>query len=173
MLYSFRWFGHNDPSQLDQIRQIGVEGIVSSLAHIKYGDKWSSIEIKKRRKFIESFNISKNKKLTWSVVERLPVHNDIKKRSGKYRYYIDQYKESLVNLGKNNIKNICYNFMPLIDWVRTDLNHQLPNGALALKYNHLHVCAFENFILKSKTAKKRYSSKDIYCLLYTSDAADE
>ena len=98
MLYSFRWFGHDDPSQLNQIRQIGVEGIVSSLAQIKYGEKWSSIEIKKRKKFIESFNIGKNKKLIWNVVESLPVHNDIKKRSGKYRYYIDQYKEYLVNL---------------------------------------------------------------------------
>ena len=162
MLYSFRWFGHNDPSKLDQIRQIGVEGIVSSLAQIKYGEKWSSIEIKKRKKFIESFKISKNKKLTWSVVESLPVHNDIKKKSGKYRYYIDQYKKSLMNLGKNNIKNICYNFMPLIDWVRTDLNFELPNGSQALKYNHLHVCAFENFILKSKNAKLRYSSKQIF-----------
>ena len=162
MLYSFRWFGHNDPSKLDQIRQIGVEGIVSSLAQIKYGEKWSAFEIKKRKKFIESFKINNNKNLTWSVVESLPVHNDIKKRSGRYKYYIDQYKESLINLGKNKIKNICYNFMPLIDWVRTDLNHQLPNGAFALKYNHLHVCAFENFILKSKTAKKRYSSKDIH-----------
>ena len=162
MLYSFRWFGHNDPSKLDQIRQIGVEGIVSSLAQIKYGEKWSAFEIKKRKKFIESFKINNNKNLTWSVVESLPVHNDIKKRSGRYKYYIDQYKESLINLGKNKIKNICYNFMPLIDWVRTDLNHQLPNGAFALKYNHLHVCAFENFILKSKTAKKRYSSKEIH-----------
>lgn len=162
MLYSFRWFGHNDPSKLDQIRQIGVEGIVSSLAQIKYGEKWSAFEIKKRKKFIESFKINNNKNLTWSVVESLPVHNDIKKRSGRYKYYIDQYKESLINLGKNKIKNICYNFMPLIDWVRTDLNHQLPNGAFALKYNHLHVCAFENFILKSKTAKKRYSPKDIH-----------
>ncbi|OUU61684.1 MAG: hypothetical protein CBC20_00040, partial [Verrucomicrobia bacterium TMED60] len=73
MLYSFRWFGHNDPSKLDQIRQIGVEGIVSSLAQIKYGEKWSVFEIKKRKKFIESFKINNNKNLTWSVVESLPV----------------------------------------------------------------------------------------------------
>ncbi len=162
MLYSFRWFGHNDPSKLDQIRQIGVEGIVSSLNQIKYGEKWKSYDIKKRKKYIESFKITESKNLTWNVVESLPVHNDIKKRSGKYKYYIDQYKDSLVNLGKNSIKNICYNFMPLIDWVRTDLNHQLPNGAIALKYNHLHVCAFENFILKSKTAKLRYSPEEIF-----------
>ena len=86
MLYSFRWFGHNDPSKLDQIRQIGVEGILSSLAQIKYGEKWSAFEIKKIKKFIESFKINKNKNLNWSVVESLPVHNDIKKRSGRYKY---------------------------------------------------------------------------------------
>ena len=162
MEYSFRWFGPNDPSKLSQIRQIGVKGIVSSLANIKYGEKWSNSEIIKRKKYIENFKIKENQTLVWNVVESLPVHNDIKKRTGNYKYYIDQYKDSLVNLAKSNIKNICYNFMPLIDWVRTDLNHQLPNGAFALKYNHLHVCAFENFILKSRTASKRYSSKEIF-----------
>ncbi len=162
MKYTFRWFGPRDPSKLGDINQIGVTGIVTSLANIKYGEKWSLNEIEKRKKIIENYKISSSQNLIWSVVESLPVHNDIKKRSGNYKYYIDQYKDSLVNLAKKNIKNICYNFMPLIDWVRTDLNHQLPNGAFALKYNHLHVCAFENFILKSKTAKKRYSSKEIH-----------
>ncbi len=162
MEYTFRWFGPNDPSSLNDIRQIGVSGIVTSLANVKYGEKWTDDLINKRKKYIGSFKIDKSKFLKWSVVESLPVHNDIKKRSGNYRYFIDQYKDSLVNLAKNNIKNICYNFMPLIDWVRTDLNFELPNGSQALKYNHLHVCAFENFILKSKNAKLRYSSKQIF-----------
>jgi len=162
MEYTFRWFGPNDPSSLNDIRQIGVSGIVTSLANVKYGEKWTDDLINKRKKYIESFKIDKSKFLKWSVVESLPVHNDIKKRSGNYRYFIDQYKDSLVNLAKNNIKNICYNFMPLIDWVRTDLNFELPNGSQVLKYNHLHVCAFENFILKSKNAKLRYSSKQIF-----------
>ena len=162
MEYTFRWFGPNDPSKLNHIRQIGVSGIVTSLANVKYGEKWSHASIKKRKSLIESFLVNHSKSLKWSVVESLPVHNDIKKRSGKYKYYIDQYKDSLVNLAKNNITNICYNFMPLIDWVRTDLNFELPNGSQALKYNHLHVCAFENFILKSKNAKLRYSSKQIF-----------
>ena len=129
MEYTFRWFGPQDPSKLKEIRQIGINGIVTSLANVKYGQKWSSEDIKKRKSFIESFKVNKSKKLNWSVVESLPVHNDIKKRSGKYKYFIDQYKDSLVNLAKNKITNICYNFMPLIDWVRTDLNFELPNGS--------------------------------------------
>lgn len=161
MELTFRWFGKNDPSTLNHIRQIGVSGIVSSLAEIKYGEKWTLDKIKKRRLFIEKHNISKSKKLKWRVAESLPVHNDIKKRSGNYKYYIDQYKDSLVNLSKEDIKIICYNFMPLIDWVRTDLNYKLPNGSLALKYNHLQVCAFENFILESSTANSRYTKNQI------------
>ncbi|PPR51067.1 MAG: Mannonate dehydratase [Alphaproteobacteria bacterium MarineAlpha5_Bin5] len=161
MEYTFRWFGQHDPSSLNDIRQIGVTGIVTSLANVKYGEKWTNHEIIKRKKFIEKHKISQKKNLKWSVVESLPVHNDIKKRDGKYKYYIDQYKKSLVNLGKQNIKIVCYNFMPLVDWIRTDLNFKLPNGSIALKYNHLHVCAFENFILKSKDAINRYTSKDI------------
>lgn len=162
MEYTFRWFGPQDPSKLREIRQIGINGIVTSLANVKYGQKWSYESIKKRKSLIESFRVSSSKTLNWSVVESLPVHNDIKKRSGNYKYFIDQYKDSLVNLAKNKVTNICYNFMPLIDWVRTDLNFELPNGSQALKYNHLHVCAFENFILKSKNAKLRYSSKQIF-----------
>ena len=125
MEYTFRWFGPQDPSKLKEIRQIGINGIVTSLANVKYGQKWSSEDIKKRKSFIESFKVNKSKKLNWSVVESLPVHNDIKKRSGNYKYFIDQYKDSLVNLAKNKVTNICYNFMPLIDWVRTDLNFEL------------------------------------------------
>ena len=159
---TFRWFGPHDPSKLEHIRQIGVTGIVTSLANIKYGEKWSLNEIEKRKKIIERHKISNSQNLKWSVAESLPVHNDIKKRSGNYQYFIDQYKDSLINLSKKDIKVICYNFMPLIDWVRTDLNFKLDNGSIALKYNHLHVCAFENFILKSKNAKKRYTTKDIF-----------
>ena len=162
MKYTFRWFGPRDPSKLGDINQIGVTGIVTSLANIKYGEKWSLNEIEKRKKIIERHKISNSQNLKWSVAESLPVHNDIKKRSGNYQYFIDQYKDSLINLSKKDIKVICYNFMPLIDWVRTDLNFKLDNGSIALKYNHLHVCAFENFILKSKNAKKRYTAKDIF-----------
>ena len=112
MEFTFRWFGPKDPATINHIRQVGVTGIVTSLNHIKYGEKWIDDEIKKRKKIINEVKNSKELKLKWSVAESLPVHNDIKSRSGKYKYYIDQYKDSLVNLSKNQIKTICYNFMP-------------------------------------------------------------
>ena len=161
MEFTFRWFGPKDPAKINHIRQVGVTGIVTSLNHIKYGEKWIDYEIKKRKKIINEIKNSKELKLNWSVVESLPVHNDIKSRSGKYKYYIDQYKDSLVNLSKNQIKTICYNFMPLIDWVRTDLNYKLKNNAIALKYDHLKMCAFEVIILKIKDADERYTKKQI------------
>ena len=161
MKYSFRWFGPGDPSKLDDIRHTEASEIVTSLNHIKYGEKWSFREIQKRKKIIEKIKYKNQTQLRWSVVESLPVHNDIKLRNGKYKYYIDQYKDSLVNLSKNNIKTICYNFMPLVDWIRTDLNFKLDNGSIALRYNHYEMCAFELFILKLKGAEKRYSNKEI------------
>ena len=161
MKYSFRWFGPNDPTKLDDIRYTEAREIVTSLSHIKYGEKWSYEEILKRKKNIEKIKYKNQTQLKWSVVESLPVHNDIKLRSGKYKYYINQYKDSLINLSKNNIKTVCYNFMPLVDWIRTDLSFKLDNGSLALKYNHYEMCAFELFILKLKGAEKRYSNKEI------------
>jgi len=161
MQYSFRWFGPNDPTNLNQIRQVGANNIVTSLADIKYGEKWTNEAIQKRKKIIEAVKPNNELKLKWSVVESLPVHNDIKTRSGKYRYYIEQYKDSLKNLAKNKIKTVCYNFMPIVDWIRTDLNFQLSDGSIALKYNHLHMCIFEIFILKLKGAEERYAIKDI------------
>ena len=161
MEYSFRWFGPNDPTKLDHIRQIGVTGIVTSLSHIKYGEKWSDSAIKKRKKIIEKINNKNQLQLNWNVVESLPVHNDIKIKAGRYKYYIDQYKDSLRNLSKNKIKKVCYNFMPLVDWIRTDLNYKLDNGSIALKYDHLKMCAFEIFILKLKNAEKNYTIKEI------------
>ena len=161
MEFTFRWFGPKDPAKINHIRQVGVTGIVTSLNHIKYGEKWIDDEIKKRKKIINEVKNSKELELKWSVAESLPVHNDIKSRSGKYKYYIDQYKDSLVNLSKNQIKTICYNFMPLIDWVRTDLNYKLKNNAIALKYDHLKMCAFEVIILKIKDADERYTKKQI------------
>ena len=124
-------------------------------------EKWTNRAIQKRKKIIENTNYKNQLKLNWSVVESLPVHNDIKIRSGKYQYYIQQYKDSLKNLAKNNIKTICYNFMPIVDWIRTDLNYQLSDGSIALKYNHLHMCIFEVFFLKLNGAEERYTNKDI------------
>jgi len=161
MKYSFRWFGPNDPTNLNQIRQVGANHIVTSLTDIQYGEKWTNGAIQKRKKIIEKINFKNQLKLHWSVVESLPVHNDIKIRAGKYQYYIDQYKNSLKNLANNNIKTVCYNFMPIVDWIRTDLNYKLSDGSIALKYNHFHMCIFEVFILKLKGAEDRYISNDI------------
>ena len=162
MKYSFRWFGPKDPTNLNQIRQVGANNIVTSLEGVKYGEKWTNEAIQKRKKIIETINFKNQLKLNWSVVESLPVHNDIKIRAGKYQYYIDQYKDSLRNLAKNKIKTICYNFMPIVDWIRTDLNYQLSDGSIALKYNHFHMCIFEVFILKLKGAEERYTNNDIF-----------
>ena len=161
MKYSFRWFGPGDPTNLNEIRQVGANHIVTSLEGVKYGEKWNNEAIQKRKKIIETINFKNQLKLNWSVVESLPVHNDIKIRSGKYQYYIEQYKDSLKNLSKNNIKTICYNFMPIVDWIRTDLNYRLSDGSIALKYNHFHMCIFEVFILKLKRAEERYTNNEI------------
>jgi len=110
MEFTFRWFGPKDPAKINHIRQVGVTGIVTSLNHIKYGEKWTDYEIKKRKKIINEVKNSKELKLKWSVAESLPVHNDIKSRSGKYKYYIDQYKDSLVNLSKKQNKNYLLQF---------------------------------------------------------------
>ena len=142
MKYSFRWFGPNDSISLDDIRQTEATEVVSSLSHIKYGKKWNLTEILKRKNIIEKINNKKQTQLKWSVVESLPVHNDIKIRSRNFQYYIDQYKDSLNNLSKNNIKTVCYNFMPHVDWIRTDLTYLLNNGSLALKSTHLEICSF-------------------------------
>ena len=104
MKYSFRWFGPNDPSNLNQIRQTGANNIVTSLENVRYGEKWTSRAIQKRKKIIETVNFKNQLKLNWSVVESLPVHNDIKIRAGKYKYYIEQYKDSLKNLAQNHIR---------------------------------------------------------------------
>ena len=161
MKYSFRWFGPEDPTSLNEIRQVGANHIVTSLEGVKYGEKWNNEAIQKRKKIIETINFKNQLKLNWSVVESLPVHNDIKIRAGKYQYYIEQYKDSLKNLSKNNIKIICYNFMPIVDWIRTDLNYRLSDGSIALKYNHFHMCIFEVFILKLKGAEERYTNNEI------------
>ena len=159
MKYSFRWFGPNDPTNLNQIRQVGANHIVTSLTDIQYGEKWTNGAIQKRKKIIEKINFKNQLKLHWSVVESLPVHNDIKIRAGKYQYYIDQYKNSLKNLANNNIKTVCYNFMPIVDWIRTDLNYKLSDGSIALKYNHFHMCIFDKIIAQIRFTMRSYSNQ--------------
>ena len=148
---TWRWFGPNDKITLPMLKQIGVEGIVTSLHHIPNGDVWSYEEVMKMKNFIEAHG------LRWSVVESLPVSESIKYAGPDRDELIEKYKESLVNLGKAGIKTICYNFMPVLDWARTDLEYPNSDGTSNLYFNRAEFAYFDIHILGRKDAEKDYS----------------
>jgi mannonate dehydratase len=151
MKETWRWFGPNDPVPLDHIKQAGASGIVSALHHLYRGEPWPLDEVLKRRDEILAADF------VWSVVESIPIHNSIKLRSGPYARFIDAWKDSLAAVAKAGVKVVCYNFMPVVDWTRTDLKWRLPTTGYALRFDVVDFAAYDMFILRRKGAEANYS----------------
>ena len=151
MLETWRWFGPSDPITLKNVVQAGAEGVVSALNEIPTGAVWPLDAILERRALIEKAG------LTWSVIESIPLHNDIKTWSGDVDRYIDNYRESIANVGKAGIGTVCYNFMPVVDWTRTNLDFPLPNESRALRFEMSDFAAYDIFVLERPGAKRDYN----------------
>ncbi len=148
---TMRWFGPRDVVTLRAIRQAGATGIVSALHHLSPGDVWSIEEIRTHKALIEEAG------MRWSVVESVPVHESIKQRTGDFQKHIEAYKQSLRNLGASGVPVVCYNFMAVTDWTRTNLRMQMPTGALALRFDAVDAAAFDLFVLKRSGAVEQYA----------------
>lgn len=151
----FRWFGPEDPVSLRDIRQCGCRGVFTSLHHVPYGEVWSRGEIAERRRLLQAHG------LAWTAVESLPVSEEIKTRDGDWRRHVDSYRQSIRHLGAEGVEVVIYNFMPVLDWVRTDVAYVLDDGRECLRFDPVPLAAFELFVLQREDAEQDYSPEQV------------
>jgi len=152
---TWRWFGPQDPVSLDHVKQAGATGVVSALHHLYRGEAWWLDEVLKRKTQIEAAG------LDWSVVESIPVHNSIKLQTGPFRRFTDAWKDSLAAIARARVNIVCYNFMPVVDWTRTDLRWRLPSTGCALRFDVIDFAAYDLFLLQRTAAEQDYSAESI------------